>query len=188
MEVPMEALVLYWSQGGNTEKVAQAIHDGLVDAGVAVTVWRVERAEDVDFFAYDLVCLGFPSYHWTPPEPVIKFLDTKFAAYHRQGRVKVGSPEIPGKKALLFCIYSGPHTGIREAIPAVLRAGQYFEHLGIPVVAEWYMVGEFHGSREASTKGRLGDIRGRPTGEDLAGVKRDAMELARKLQDRVQSP
>ena len=83
---------------------------------------------------------------------------------------------VPGKNALIFCAYSEPHTGIREAIPAGLCAGQFLEHLGFTVVAEWYVVGEFHGKEENSTRGRLGDIRGRPNEEDLRKVKEDTIK------------
>ncbi|MFO7877273.1 MAG: hypothetical protein R6U55_11905 [Desulfovermiculus sp.] len=48
---------------------------------------------------------------------------------------------------------------------------QIFDHLGIEVVGEWYVVGEYHGSlQEHSRNGRLGDIRGRPDGRDLKEV------------------
>jgi hypothetical protein len=115
----------------------------------------------IDFYAYDLVCVGFPCYRWSVPKPMEEFLSSKFGTYHKEGRVKVGCPIVPGKNGMIFCTYSGPHTGIREAIPAVLRAGQFFEHLGFNMVGEWYVVGQFHGSEENSTKGRLGNIWGR---------------------------
>jgi hypothetical protein len=178
----MEALVVYWSATGNTEKVALAIQEGPEAAGAGVTLKRVEDAGDVDFYAYDLMCIGFPSYHWSPPRPVDEFLFRKFRQYRREGRVKVRAPEVPGRNALVFCTYSGPHTGIREAIPAGLHAAQVFEHLGFSLVGEWYVVGEFHGSEEASTQGQLGDIRGRPNAEDLARVKRDAIQLVAEIQ------
>lgn len=174
----MEAIIVYWSKSGNTEKVALAIREGLNEAGMGVSMKRVEDAEDIDFYAYDLVCIGFPSYQWRPPKPMDEFLNSKFRAYHNQGHVKIGAPRVPGRNALIFCTYSGPHTGIREAIPAGLYAGQFFDHLGFAVLDEWYVVGEFHGSEEASTKGRLGDIHGRPNEEDLRKVKQDATELA----------
>jgi len=176
----VDAIIVYWSKTGNTEKVALAIQEGLKDAGADVSLKRVEDAGDVDFYAHDLVCIGFPSYRWSPPQPMDEFLNSKFRAYRDQGRVKVGAPKVPGKNALIFCTYSGPHTGIRETIPAGLYAGQFFEHLGFTVLDEWYLVGEFHGSEEDSTKGRLGDIRGRPNQEDLRKVKQDASQLARE--------
>jgi hypothetical protein len=93
----------------------------------------------------------------------------------------VNAQRVEDTKALVFCTYSGPHTGVREAIPAGEYAGQFFEHLGIPVLDEWYIVGEFHGNEEASTMGCLGDIRGRPTEEDLRRLRERAASLARRL-------
>jgi hypothetical protein len=177
----MDAIIVYWSKTGNTEKVALAIQEGLKEAAVDVLLKRVEDVGEVDFYAYDLVCIGFPSYQWRPPKPMDDFFNRKFGAHRSQGHVKVGAPKVVGKNALIFCTYSGPHTGIREAIPAGLYAGQFFEHLGFSVLDEWYVVGEFHGSEEASTKGRLGDIRGRPNEEDLRKVKQDAIQLVNTI-------
>ena len=56
-----QAVIVYWSKTGNTEKVAQAIKEGLEEAGIKVAVKKPEDAEDLDFFGYDLVCVGFPS-------------------------------------------------------------------------------------------------------------------------------
>ena len=177
----MKAAIIYWSETGNTEKVALAINEALEAAGVRVLLKRAEEAADIDFYAYDLICIGFPSYQWSPPKPMNEFLKAKFVEYRKQGRVKVGAPKIPGKNALIFCTYSGPHTGINEAIPAGKYAGQFFEHLGFTVLDEWYIVGEFHGAEEASTLGRLGDIRGRPNAEDLRKVKQDVTHLLQRL-------
>ena len=105
----------------------------------------------------------------------------KFRAYRKQGGIKTGAPKVPGKHALIFCTYSGPHTGINEAIPAGKYAGQFFEHLGFTVLDEWYVVGEFHGSVERSTQGRLGDIRGRPNAEDLEKIRQDTLRLMQQL-------
>lgn len=177
----MNAIIVYWSKTGNTEQVALAIQEGLQEAGANVLLKRVEEVGDIDLYTYDLVCVGFPSYQWSVPKPMDDWLRARFNAYRKQGRVKVGAPVAPGKNALIFCTYSGPHTGIREATPAVLYAGQFFEHLGFAVRGEWSIVGEFHGSEENSTQGRLGDIRGRPNAEDLHGVRLDAMEVANAL-------
>ncbi len=173
----MNAIIIYWSKTGNTEKVALAIQKGLKEAGVNVSFHRVEDGEDVDFYDYDLVCVGFPSHQWSVPKPMDKFLTSKFSDYRKQGRIKWGAPGIPGKNALIFCTYSGPHTGINEAKPAGLYAGQFFEHLGFTVLDDWYVVGEFHGSEEASTQGRLGDIRGLPDENALKKVKEDTFRL-----------
>jgi hypothetical protein len=167
-----KAVVLYWTHTGNTEKVALSIHKGLESGGFDAVIKKVEEADDIDFYEYDLICLGVPSYSWHPPKPADDFLKAKFAHYRTEGRIKLNAPAIEGKNALVFCIYSGPHTGIREALPAGKYVGQFFEHLGFTVVDEWYVLSEFHGSLENSTAGRMGDIRGLPNDEDLKAHRR----------------
>lgn len=56
--------------------------------------------------------------------------------------------------------------------------GQFFEHIGFTVIDEWYVLSEFHDSEENSTKGRMGDIRGKPTPEELLKIKEDARHIA----------
>ncbi len=174
------ALIVYWSKTGNTEKVANAIKQGLEASEVQVTMKKAAEAVDIDYFDYDLVCVGAPSYSWHPPEPMDKFLKAKFAAYRKDGKIKPCAPKVSGKNALVFVTYSGPHTGIDEATPAGKYVAQFFEHLGFTVLDEWYILSEFHGSLEHSTQGRMGDVRGKPTQEDLLKVKEDAKGLVEK--------
>jgi multimeric flavodoxin WrbA len=175
------ALIVYWSKTGNTRKVANAMRQGFEVAGLKVTMKEQHEAESLEFFDFDLVCIGSPSYSWHPPEPMDKFLKSKFAKYRQDGRIKPGASRVPGKYALIFVTFSGPHTGIDEATPAGKYMAQFFDHLGFTVLAEWYVLSEFHGSLENSTVGRMGDIRGKPTDEELRKIKEDAATLARKL-------
>ncbi|UCG93108.1 MAG: flavodoxin domain-containing protein [candidate division WOR-3 bacterium] len=167
----MKVAILYWSKSGNTEKVAAAIKECMQSIGAEIDYLRVNEAKELDFFDYDLICLGFPSYRWHPPQPVENFLVEHFNKHQKQGRIKVGAPQLPGKSVIIFCTYSGPHTGINEAIPAGKYAAQFFEHIGFKVLDELYVVGEFHGAEELNTQGKLGDIRGRPNEKDLEEVK-----------------
>ena len=48
------------------------------------------------------------------------------------------------------------------------------------MIAEWYVLSEFHGSLENSTQGRMGDIRGKPTREELLKIKEDTEQLVKK--------
>lgn len=177
----MKAAIIYWSKTGNTEKVAHTLKESLEEFGADVLFKRVEEADEIDFFEYNLICIGFPSYQWHPPEPMDSFLKNKFSEYRKQERVKLSAPRIPGKNALIFCTFSGPHTGINEAIPAGKYAAQFFDHLGFTVLDEWYSLSEFHGSEANSTKGRMGDIRGRPNEEDLRKIKHALGNLLRGL-------
>ena len=175
-----QALIVYWSQTGNTEKAALAIKEGLEAAGAEVSLKKPEEAADVDYFDYDLVCIGSPSIQWRPAKPIDTFLTDKLAAYRKQGSIKPSAPKVAGKNALIFVTYSGPHTGLDEATPVGKYMRQFFEHIGFNVIGEWYILSEFHGSLENSTQGRMGDIRGKPTKEDLAKIKEDAESLAER--------
>jgi len=175
------ALIIYFSKTGNTEKVALAIKRGLEKRGLKVTVKKVNEATEEELYDYDLVCFGSPVLHSLPPPPVFKFIRKNEKKYRKADEVNLSSPRVINKNAIIFCTYSGPHCGINEALPVGKYIRQFFEHLGFDIKGEWYEVGEFHGWEAGSTKGRLGDIRGRPNAEDLALVELRTTQLVRSL-------
>jgi flavodoxin len=180
-DAELKALVIYWSATGNTEKVAGAIQKALVREGARPVLKRISEAAEEELYQYDLVFLGSPSYGFAPPEPVQQFVKRKMKVHLERGDIKLCAPKIPGKTAVMFCTYSGPHTGIKEATPVGDYLGQFFEHIGFDVAAKWYIVGEFHGHEDFSTKGKLGDIRGRPNQHDLAEVENNVSELIKSI-------
>jgi flavorubredoxin len=180
----MKVALVYWSNTGNTQKVANAIRQGLIKEEVDLSFWKIDEAEQHSFLDYDLYSIGFPSYSWHPPKPVTKYLKEHHRKNVKAGLVKLSSPRVHGTHALVFCTYSGPHTGLDEAIPAVKYAEQFFEHIGISVVAEWCVLSEFIGNERASTQGRMGDIRGKPTEEKLEKIKKDTIKLVKSLKNR----
>ena len=170
-------LIIYWSATGNTEKVAAAIQKTLIREGLKPVMKKVQEAKEEELYNYDLVFLGTPSHMWQPPVPVQEYIKARMDYYRKLGSIKLCAPKVPEKKAVVFVTYSGPHTGIDEALPVGKYCRQFFEHLGFDLVGEWYVVGEFHGSEENSTKGRLGDIRGRPNQKDLDEVENNVLTL-----------
>ena len=176
------ALVLFWSAGGNTRKVAGALHETLTQAGFDADLMEIAADLDVGLDEYALVLLGAPVYQFLPPEPVTRFLKSQMRSC---GPVREAAPERPGRFAVVFCTYGGPHTGLREAIPMLKYTGQFLEHAGIRVVDEWAVPGEFHEPSQASlnVSGRLGDIRGRPNESDLRDVCGRLTGLLRRLED-----
>lgn len=69
-----KAIILFCSITGNTQKVAKAIDKGLKDGGMETTLIKFEDAEEIDYFDYDLVCVGAPSYNWSVPKPFNDYL------------------------------------------------------------------------------------------------------------------
>ncbi len=177
----LKALIMYFSATGNTEKVAHAIRNALEKKKVTLTFFKVTEAAEEELYDYDLVFLGSPSIQWLPAKPVLSYIEEKHKLHGKRGDIKLYAPKIPGKSTVVFCTYAGPHTGISEATTAGKYMGQFFEHIGFEVAREWYIVGEIHGSDEASTMGKLGDIRGRPNKQDLAQVENDVSQLVRSI-------
>jgi flavodoxin len=175
-----KALIVYYSMTGNTQKVALAIQQGLRKAGLEPTVKKAVEAIDEELYDYEVVCLGTPVVHGLPPHPMMKFMLEIGYKYRNRKLVWLNRQNTPGKKAVVFVTYSGPHIGVREAVPAGKYLAQSLEHIGFET-EEWYVVGEFHGWEEANTKGRMGDIRGRPNAEDLAKIEEKAMDVVKSL-------
>ena len=55
-----KALVLFCTKNGNTEKVAQRIHDTLRKAGMEVSIARINKDLEVEYLNYNLSFLGAP--------------------------------------------------------------------------------------------------------------------------------
>ena len=167
----MKVLNLFYSSTGNTAKVAEAIGTAAAAAGHEVDTVEVASDTEVNVLDYDVVFAGSGVYQWLPGKPLMERFGAWLKTASAAGEVKLGCPRRAGKKAVVYCTYGGPHTGVSEAVPAAKWMGQLFDHLGIEVVAEWYVVGAFQGKlAKNNVGGRLGNIEGRPTAEELAHV------------------
>lgn len=168
-----EILNLYFSSTGNTEKIAFKIEDTVKRLGYDVVTVKVVSSDiDVDVLRYDFVFVGSGVYGQLPGKPMIELHRRLLEKYAKEGEVKPASPRRPSAKVVVYCTYGGVHTGINEAIPAVKFMGQLYDHLGYTILGEWYIVAEYKMDRfrDRSIGGRLGDIRGRPSEEDLEEV------------------
>lgn len=106
------------------------------------------------------------------------FLKNKLANYRKQGKVKLVTPQSGRQERVDILHYSGPHTGIGEATPTGKYIVQFLEHIGFPVIDEWYVLSESHGWEEDNIKSKMGDIRGKPTEEELLKIKEDPEKIA----------
>jgi hypothetical protein len=178
------AAVLFWSAGGNTRDVADTLYETLKDCSARADMLEIESSLEVDYNDYNLILLGAPEYRFLPPEPVQTWLQEQQNA---NVDVLPAAPERGDCWGAVFCTYGGPHTGVREAVPALKYLGQYLEHAGIPVLEEWPVIGEFHTEdrQHMNTQGRLGDIRGRPNQSDLKDVGERLRGLLRRLRNKL---
>ena len=166
----MKSLILYDSIGGNTEKVAKRIHDALTGAINEIDFIKFTPDIDVDLFEYDLIFIGSPVIDWLPTKKLMEFVKKKLKLYSEQGKVQPSAPVIAGKYGICFCTFAGPHIGKNEALPMTMWLRSFLEHIGYAVLDQWHFVGQFHKETEMNTKGRFGNIIGRPNDQDLLDV------------------
>ena len=70
----MNALVLYDSQYGDTERIAQTIADALAEFGEARAV-RLDPGQPVQLQGMDLFIMGCPTQGWRPTPAIQSFLE-----------------------------------------------------------------------------------------------------------------
>lgn len=70
----MRACVVYFSQTGNTRKVAEAIQEALARAAGFCALYRLEEADPAVLSRYDLIGLGCPAFYLREPLNVRRFL------------------------------------------------------------------------------------------------------------------
>ena len=167
----MKALIFYDTVTGNTEKIAKTMYSILKENGIETDCFKADTEIDIDFFAYDLVFAGSSVISWLPTEQLMKRIKEKLKEYSKNGKVIPSAPVLPGKFAVCFCTFAGPHTGEGEARPMTMWLRCFFEHLGYTVLEEMRYAGEFHNREEMNTKGRMGVLIGRPDSHDLEDVK-----------------
>ncbi len=84
MEGKIKSLVVYYSETGNTEKIAEAITMGL-----EADLKKIEEIKISDILNYDLLCVGTPVHGFAPAKIIREFLEKL--------------PELKSKKAIAFC-------------------------------------------------------------------------------------
>ncbi len=89
-----KAIIVYFSQNGTTERVADSVAAGLRNAGYVVDSWNMRDGHPPDIRDYDLMGIGSPVYYYRLPFNVADYLRTL--------------PKLDGKPAFCFLVY-GSH-------------------------------------------------------------------------------
>jgi len=96
----MKAIVIYYSQTGNTRETARAIRDGIAETGEC-DIARLKDVTNDDLRAYDLIGLGAPVWHRREPANVLSFIESSMK-------------NLENKPAFVFCthgLYPGHFIG-----------------------------------------------------------------------------
>jgi multimeric flavodoxin WrbA len=120
-----KVLVVYHSQSGNTEKMANALAQGAQEAGVSVVVKRGLEAGPEDLLACDALAIGSPDYFSYMAGGMKDFFDRCY--YPVQGKVT-------GKPCAVFGSAGGPPSKVIGTLLAMVKAFK-FSLVGEPVGA-----------------------------------------------------
>ncbi len=71
----MKALIIHFSQTGNTRKIAECIHQGILDAGGACDMKPMREVETGIVGHYDVVGIGAPVFYYKEPFNVTDFIN-----------------------------------------------------------------------------------------------------------------
>jgi len=136
----MKSIVIYYSETGNTEKVAKAIA-----GAVAGEIKRVEETNPDELADYDLIFIGTPVHGFGPSKKIEDFLDKL--------------PQLQGKKGAAFCTM---HIGGDKTTFRIIK--EKLEKKGIIFIDSFSCLGW---SRLIGNFGPRIFNRGRPNEEDL---------------------
>ena len=71
-------LIIYYSQGGNTETMAKAVHEGALSSGATASLKKATEATSNDLIGCDAVILGTPNYFDYMAGAIKDFFDRNF--------------------------------------------------------------------------------------------------------------
>jgi flavodoxin/NAD-dependent dihydropyrimidine dehydrogenase PreA subunit len=155
----MDISIIYFSQTGNTQKVARAMADVFQKDEHQVRLVALEDANADDATRGDLLGVGTPCFSSRAPQPVMRFLDAL--------------PSVKNHKAFVFSTCGGAPGKVLYDMAGSLRKK------GVDVFAGHLSRGEVHHPAPA-LKGRFP---GRPNTEDLNQVHNFARIISASLQN-----
>src|SRR3990172_8432853 len=82
-------LVVYYSRGGTTEKMAELVAEGAREAGAEVDLKKVTETTPDDLLPYDAVIAGSPTYYGQMAWEMKKLFDDS-VKHHKKLEGKVG--------------------------------------------------------------------------------------------------
>ena len=106
----MKSIIIYYSQTGNTKKIAQAIHAGMSQTGEQCDIARLKDVDSQNMADYDLIGLGSPIIHARELPNVTRFMNSL--------------ESVDGKHAFVFCTH-GLSIGfyMSRAVSALMNRG-----------------------------------------------------------------
>lgn len=146
----MNITLIYFSQTGNTRRIAETMADEIRRAGHAARLVSLKKASPQDALAGDLLGIGTPCFSSQAPTPIKTFLQNL--------------PVLDGKRSFVFATSGGAPGRVLFDLTRLLQVK------GAVVVGGFLTRGELHHPAPC-LQGRMP---GRPNADDLAQARRFA--------------
>ena len=130
----MKALTLYWSAGGYTKELADAVRDFLVRLGVNSEMQEIGLDLDVDCSAYSVVIMASPVYGFLPPLPVKDFLNGLAGADSSEEDSQSGTQR---QYCAVFCTPGCSETEDSELTAGLSYMSGKLKRAGMRVEGQW---------------------------------------------------
>jgi flavodoxin/NAD-dependent dihydropyrimidine dehydrogenase PreA subunit len=116
----MKAIIVYFSQTGNTKQIAQAIQKGMKPKMETCDMVKLKELDTKDLAKYDLIGLGSPVWRLGAPNNIVAFLNKL--------------PSLKGKLGFVFCTHGALPIGFMKRVVPLLQSK------GMTVIGfnDWY--------------------------------------------------
>ena len=116
-----KALVVYYSRGGNTKKMAELISEGVKSEGLEVVVKDVKDVNADELLKYDGLIVGSPTYYGSMAAEIKKLFDDS-VKFHGKLDGKIGAAFSSSRN-----IAGGNETTILDILNAMLIHGMIIQ-------------------------------------------------------------
>ena len=116
-----KALVIYYSQSGNTKKMAESVVEGIKKEGLQVVLKEVKDIEAEELLQFDAIIIGSPTYYGTMAAEIKRLFDDS-VSFHGRLDGKVGAAFASSAN-----IGGGNETTILDLLNAMLIHGMIIQ-------------------------------------------------------------
>jgi NAD(P)H dehydrogenase (quinone) len=116
-----KALVIYYSQSGNTKKMAESVGEGIKKEGIEAVIRSVSEVAPSELLKYDCLIVGSPTYYGSMSAEIKKLLD-ETVEFHGELEGKVGAAFASSAN-----IGGGNETTILDILNAMLIHGMIIQ-------------------------------------------------------------
>ena len=114
-------LIIYYTQTGNTEKMARYIEEGIKKEGIDVETKKVKDTKPDELLKADAIIIGSPTYYGSMAAPIKELLD-KSVKFHGRLEGKIGAAFTSSAN-----IGGGNETTILDILKAMLIHGMVIQ-------------------------------------------------------------